>query len=102
MTNVMTNHSLIPETWLWFEISAPVSGIKVAGVLAKSQALGNTGGEYVHFMENEIAVRLDGSPNSMHHKVIIIDDQIVVAGSYNFSKSVKLATMKIPWSYTAR
>jgi hypothetical protein len=53
-------------------------------------------------MENEIAVRLDGSPNSMHHKVIIIDDQIVVAGSYNFSKSVKLATMKIPWLYTAR
>ena len=98
MTNVMTNHSLIPETWLWFEISAPVSGIKVAGVMAKSQALGNTGGEYVHFMENEIAVRLDGNPNSM----IIIDDQIVVAGSYNFSKSVKLATMKIPWLYTAR
>ena len=98
MTNVMTNHSLIPETWLWFEISAPVSGIKVAGVMAKSQALGNTGGEYVHFMENEIAVRLDGNPNSM----IIIDDQLVVTGSYNFSKSVKRATMKIPWSYTAR
>jgi hypothetical protein len=98
----MTNHLLISETWLWIEISAPVSGIKVAGVMAKSQALGNTGGEYVHFMENGIDMRLDGSPYSMHHKVIIIDGQIVVTGSYNFSKSVKLATMKIPWLYTAR
>jgi phosphatidylserine/phosphatidylglycerophosphate/cardiolipin synthase-like enzyme len=25
----------------------------------------------------------------MHHKVIIIDDQIVVTGSYNFSQSAK-------------
>jgi phosphatidylserine/phosphatidylglycerophosphate/cardiolipin synthase-like enzyme len=25
----------------------------------------------------------------MHHKVIIIDDQIVITGSYNFSKSAK-------------
>jgi phosphatidylserine/phosphatidylglycerophosphate/cardiolipin synthase-like enzyme len=34
-------------------------------------------------------VRLDGNPKSMHHKVIIIDGQIVVTGSYNFSKSAK-------------
>ncbi len=81
----MSNHSLIPETWLWIEISAPVSGIKVAGVMDKFQSLGNTGGEYAHLLENELAVRLDGNPYSRHHKVIIIDDQIMITGSYNFS-----------------
>ncbi len=97
----MTNHSLIAETWLWIEISAPVSGIKVAGVLDKSQALGNTVREYAHLLENGIDMRLDGSPYSMHHKVIIIDGQIVVTGSYNFSKSAKTRNDENTWSYTA-
>jgi len=30
-----------------------------------------------------------GNKMSMHHKVIVIDGQIVVMGSYNFSKSTK-------------
>jgi phosphatidylserine/phosphatidylglycerophosphate/cardiolipin synthase-like enzyme len=34
-------------------------------------------------------VRLDGNPKSLHHKVIIIDGQIVVTGYYNFSKSAR-------------
>ena len=29
------------------------------------------------------------TPKSMHHKVIIVDGQIVITGSYNFSKSAK-------------
>jgi phosphatidylserine/phosphatidylglycerophosphate/cardiolipin synthase-like enzyme len=32
-----------------------------------------------------LPVHLDGNPNMMHHKVLIIDQQIVVTGSYNFS-----------------
>ena len=32
-------------------------------------------------------VRQDSNPSIMHHKVIIIDDQIVVVGSFNFSNS---------------
>jgi phosphatidylserine/phosphatidylglycerophosphate/cardiolipin synthase-like enzyme len=65
------------------------SGLEVAGVMDKSQALSNTGGEYQNLLENGIDVRLDRNPKSMHHKVIIIDGQIVVTGSYNFSKSAK-------------
>jgi phosphatidylserine/phosphatidylglycerophosphate/cardiolipin synthase-like enzyme len=65
------------------------SGVSVFGVLDKSQALSNIGGEYDHLLENGIDVRLDGNPNSMHHKVILIDDRIVVTGSYNFSQSAK-------------
>jgi phosphatidylserine/phosphatidylglycerophosphate/cardiolipin synthase-like enzyme len=64
-------------------------GVVVAGVLDKSQALSNTGGEYTHLLENGIDVRLDGNQHGMHHKVIIIDKRIVVTGSYNFSNNAK-------------
>lgn len=70
-------------------IRAHNSGLQVAGVLDKAQALSNTGGEYQHLLDSGIVVRLDGNPRSMHHKVIIIDEEIVVTGSYNFSKSAK-------------
>jgi phosphatidylserine/phosphatidylglycerophosphate/cardiolipin synthase-like enzyme len=70
-------------------INANNSGIEVKGVLDKAQALSNAGGEYQNLLESSIDVRLDGNPKSMHHKVIIIDVQIVVTGSYNFSKSAK-------------
>jgi phosphatidylserine/phosphatidylglycerophosphate/cardiolipin synthase-like enzyme len=29
----------------------------------------------------------DGNPYILHHKVIILDDEIVITGSYNFSAS---------------
>lgn len=32
-------------------------------------------------------LRHDGNPNYLHHKVIIIDERTVIAGSFNFSKS---------------
>ena len=34
-------------------------------------------------------VRLDGNPRNMHHKVILIDNQIVILGSYNFSRNAE-------------
>ncbi len=35
----------------------------------------------------EVAVREDGNPRIMHHKVIIIDDDTVITGSFNFSSN---------------
>ena len=32
-------------------------------------------------------VRLDGNTYLMHHKVIILDDETVILGSFNFSRS---------------
>ena len=75
--------------WLRLLIEKAGSGLNVTGVLEKSQALSNKGGEYENLLENGVAVRLDGNPASMHHKVIIIDDRVVVTGSYNFSNSAK-------------
>lgn len=34
-----------------------------------------------------VAVRQDGNPGTFHHKVIILDDEIVITGSLNFSEN---------------
>jgi phosphatidylserine/phosphatidylglycerophosphate/cardiolipin synthase-like enzyme len=34
-----------------------------------------------------LTVQFDGNPNFMHHKVLVIDDQIVITGSLNFTNS---------------
>ena len=60
-------------------------GIMVAGVMDAEQIKSNTGGEYDTLREAGILVTQDGIPGQMHHKVIIIDEKIVVTGSYNFS-----------------
>ena len=70
-------------------IAARERGVAVAGVMDESQARSNTGGEFQNLREAGIDVRLDGNPGSMHHKVFIIDGEIVVTGSYNFSKNAR-------------
>lgn len=62
-------------------------GVTVAGVMDAGQAVSNTGGEYDHFRQAGLDVRLDGGDGLLHHKVIIIDETIVAFGSYNFSAS---------------
>ncbi|KAF9938723.1 hypothetical protein BGZ65_012358 [Modicella reniformis] len=38
---------------------------------------------------NNIPTRVDGSPSHMHHKFAIIDDRLVVNGSYNWTKGAR-------------
>jgi phosphatidylserine/phosphatidylglycerophosphate/cardiolipin synthase-like enzyme len=64
-------------------------GVLIHGVMDASQAAGNQGGEYEALLARGINVRLDGEGGSMHHKVLIIDGEIVVTGSYNFSASAE-------------
>ena len=63
------------------------AGIKVAGVMDSDQVLSNLGTEYDPFRSDGLAVRLDGNPGQMHEKLMIIDGEIVVVGSYNLSRS---------------
>ena len=65
------------------------AGVTVAGVFDASQYRSNTGTEFDHLLSGGAIVRLDGNPDKMHHKVIIIDDEVLVSGSYNLSASAE-------------
>jgi phosphatidylserine/phosphatidylglycerophosphate/cardiolipin synthase-like enzyme len=64
-------------------------GLRLAGVFERSQYESNYGTQFDRLREAGIDVRLDGNPRNMHHKVIILDGEIVVTGSYNFSYSAE-------------
>ena len=70
-------------------INAAQRNISVSGVMDEEQAGSNEGTEYALFQQNGLDVRLDGNEGLMHHKVIIIDEEIVITGSYNFTISAK-------------
>ncbi len=65
------------------------AGVVVQGVMDEDQMATNTGSEYDAFRSAGVDVRLDGEPGLMHHKVIIVDGQTVVVGSYNFTASAE-------------
>ena len=63
------------------------AGVQVAGVMDDSMASSNTGTEYDRLRQAGLDVILDGRDALMHHKVIILDGDIVVMGSYNYTRS---------------
>jgi phosphatidylserine/phosphatidylglycerophosphate/cardiolipin synthase-like enzyme len=63
--------------------------VAVMGVMDDGQVKSNLGSEYDAFRQAGLDVRLDGSDSQMHHKVLIIDEQVVVTGSYNFTASAE-------------
>ncbi len=63
------------------------AGVTVRGVLDATQAARSQGNDYARLRAAGIAVRLDGNPYAMHHKVLVVDGRWVVTGSYNFTRS---------------
>ncbi len=61
-------------------------GLTVRAVLETSQ-YNTTGGDYETLRKAGVDVLLDGNNYNMHHKVIIIDEAVVITGSYNFTRS---------------
>jgi phosphatidylserine/phosphatidylglycerophosphate/cardiolipin synthase-like enzyme len=64
------------------------AGVEVRGIVERDQA-SNPGSDYERLRQAGLDVRLDSNPRNMHHKVIIIDDAIVITGSYNFSRNAE-------------
>lgn len=64
-------------------------GVQVQGVFDSDQVDSNQGGEFERFLQTGLDVRRDRLPGQMHHKVILVDNQIVETGSYNFSNSAE-------------
>ncbi len=63
------------------------SGMDVRGVFEGEMLPGSTGTEYDRFRRAGMDIRLDGNPALMHEKLMIIDGEIVVIGSYNFTRA---------------
>ncbi len=64
------------------------AGVPVQGVFERTQTAGGYS-EYERLRRAgpPVSVYTDANPRNMHHKVIIIDGEAVVAGSFNFSDS---------------
>lgn len=65
------------------------AGLTVRGVMDEEQVSSNQGTEYDPFKQADLDVRIDGIEGQMHHKVFIVDEKIVVLGSYNFSQAAE-------------
>lgn len=65
------------------------SGVTVAGVMDEEQVQSNIGTEYDSFRQAGLDVYIDGNSGQMHHKVMIVDESIVIVGSYNFTNSAE-------------
>lgn len=64
-------------------------GVTVAGVMDEEQVRSNQGTEFDPFRQAGLEVYEDGIAGQMHHKVIIVDESIVIVGSYNFTNSAE-------------
>ncbi|OGO07247.1 MAG: hypothetical protein A3K46_07270, partial [Chloroflexi bacterium RBG_13_60_9] len=77
-------------------------GVSVCGIFESTQVRSNTGTQFDALREGGTSVFMDANPRNMHHKVILIDGEIVVAGSYNFTASAEnnndedLLVLRIP------
>ena len=65
------------------------SDVAIAGVMDDEQVRSNQGTEFDPFRQAALDVRIDGIDGLMHHKVFIVDEKIVVMGSYNFSQNAE-------------
>jgi len=65
------------------------NGLDIAGVMEDEQVRSNIGTEYDLFKQAGLKVFVDGNEGQMHHKTLIIDERIVITGSYNFSRSAE-------------
>jgi phosphatidylserine/phosphatidylglycerophosphate/cardiolipin synthase-like enzyme len=64
-------------------------GLDIAGIMEEQQVKSNIGTEYDFFKQAGLNVFVDGNEGQMHHKTMIVDDKIVITGSYNFSRSAE-------------
>ncbi|HDN02093.1 MAG TPA: phospholipase D family protein [Candidatus Bathyarchaeota archaeon] len=68
-------------------IDAAKRGVDVKVILEKNNV--NQYSKYVILKSNGVGVQLDGNPSLMHNKFCIIDREIVITGSYNWTKSAR-------------
>ncbi len=63
-------------------------GVDIKVVIEEQQA-NIMGSEYERLKSAGVDVKIDGNPYLMHHKFVVIDDQFVITGSYNWSAAAE-------------
>lgn len=69
-------------------IDAHKRGVKVVAIVDKSN-IKNKATPVTNVVQNGVEVLVDDKHKIAHNKIIIIDRQIVITGSYNFTKSAE-------------
>jgi phosphatidylserine/phosphatidylglycerophosphate/cardiolipin synthase-like enzyme len=69
-------------------VEASRRGLDVKVVIERDNAFGS-GSEYLFLKNAGVDVRLDNNPDLMHHKFMIVDGEIVLTGSYNWSTAAE-------------
>lgn len=64
------------------------TGVKVQGIFDRWLAAGEYS-LFTRFKDEGIDVWRDGNEALMHHKIILIDDEVIITGSYNYSKNAE-------------
>lgn len=65
------------------------AGVTVEGVYETRQVNAGSDQSYTALNAAGLPVLLDGSRYTMHHKFFVIDGQVVITGSYNFTNSAE-------------
>lgn len=50
----------------------------------------DTGSDIKSLSNEGIPVKVDNTPNHMHHKFMIVDREIILTGSYNWTRSAAM------------
>ncbi|KAF9141620.1 hypothetical protein BG015_001221 [Linnemannia schmuckeri] len=70
-------------------IRAHERGVKVR-IISDSEKAEDLGSDVIRLRDNnDIPTRVDNSKSFMHHKFAVIDDQLVINGSYNWTKGAR-------------
>ena len=64
------------------------AGVDVAGVFEKVGSETDAA-ELQTLMCRKVPVRQDGNPGFLHHKLIVVDERIVITGSMNYSTNAE-------------
>tara|TARA_R110001592_G_scaffold341474_2_gene630581 strand:+ start:15757 stop:16116 length:360 start_codon:yes stop_codon:yes gene_type:complete len=67
-------------------LSAHKKGINVR-VISDNDKANDKGSDVYYLAEKGVDVKLDTSPNHMHHKFAIFDQKVLVNGSFNWTRS---------------
>ena len=67
-------------------IKAYNKGVSVR-IISDNDKMNDLGSDIRSLVSNGIPVKIDNSPNFMHHKFMIVDELTILTGSYNWTRS---------------